>query len=73
VTDVTIKIDSWHQAHHLGCVLADAEYEFRKEADAWVRSHNQTQDEVSTALNAYADFFKRVAKEVTSQAKGLNR
>jgi hypothetical protein len=27
---ITIDVETWHRAHYLGCVLADAEYQFRK-------------------------------------------
>lgn len=64
---VTIEVDSWHQAHHLGCILADAEWAYNNQAAKWGRD-----DEVKAALTAYARFFRRVAKAVTTQAKGLN-
>jgi hypothetical protein len=27
---ITLEVETWHRAHYLGCVLADAEYQFRK-------------------------------------------
>lgn len=65
---VVIEVKSWHEAHHLGCILADAEWEFRKHAETWPKD-----DEVRQGFVAYADFFKRVAKAVTTQAKVLNK
>jgi hypothetical protein len=27
---IALDVETWHRAHYLGCVLADAEYQFRK-------------------------------------------
>lgn len=64
---ISIKVDTWPQAHHLGCILADAEYAFRQRASEWGK-----QDAVSEALEAYAKFFRQIAREVTKQAGPLN-
>lgn len=67
---ISISIDTWHQAHHLGCALADAEWKCLDAAANSVAKWGE--DEVSQALRAYAKFFRQVAKEVTKQAGVLN-
>lgn len=61
---ISIEVDNWHQAHHLGCILSDAEFAFRENASKGGAG--------AEAVEAYADFFRRVAREVTKQAKPLN-
>ena len=68
---ISISIDTWHQAHHLGCALADAEYEQLQASENWLKNHGE-KDEVYNALLAYAKFFRNVAKAVTKQASSLN-
>ena len=52
---VVIKVETWSQAHHLGCILKDAEHKFRQ-----------------SGLDAFADFFKATAEDITEQAWTLN-
>ena len=59
---ITIEIENWHQAHHLGCVLADAEWAYNQQAEKWGKD-----DEVRQALKAYAKLFRRVARAVTAK------
>ena len=68
---VSIEVATWHQAHHLGCALADAEYEQLQAAERWLAKYGE-KDEVYNALLAYAKFFRQVAKQVTKQAGPLN-
>jgi hypothetical protein len=65
VPEIKFNIDTWHQAHHLGGVLADAEWRFNDLAAKHVVEYGE--DEVSKALRDYAKFFRYVAKEVTKQ------
>ena len=62
---ITIEVESWHQAHHLGCILADASYAYNQQAERWGKD-----DEVRTALRDYAKLFRRVAKAVTAKGSG---
>jgi hypothetical protein len=62
---VTIEIDNWPQAHYLGCILADAEWEWNATAEGRL-------PEIAEALKKHAKFFRAVAKQITSQASALN-
>lgn len=63
---ITIEVDTWSQAHHLGIVLADAAWQFRKNAETDTYG-------ISDALIRHAEFFERTAKAVTKQADPLNQ
>jgi hypothetical protein len=71
---VTIEIDNWPQAHYLGCILADAEWEFKRVATESLAAGGVVakDPEIGAALERYARFFRRVAKQITSQASALN-
>jgi hypothetical protein len=62
---ISIEIDNWPQAHYLGCILADAEWEWKSIAEG-------KPPEIAEALERYAAFFKSVAKQITTQASVLN-
>lgn len=63
---ITIDVDTWGEAHHIACALADLAWDFRTSAAT------EPTFGLTEALNRYADFFGGTARAITKQAAPLN-